>query len=226
MHPQARSATRKATTGRLKKQHSILKAAEQHFANYGFEGASLELIAQDAGISRHNLLYYFANKEALYMDVLNDVLTQWLEGMSNLLCGDDPATALRTYIQAKLQSSRDRPYGSKVFTREVMAGAPRFGAAIEERVKPVLMAEVQAFERWVSQGKIAPVNFTQLMFILWSVTQAYADQQAQFALLLEQPALTAEDYEVAADLIYRLVMGGLHPPTQALFDAAYALTPQ
>ena len=206
---QARSATRKATAGRLRKQQIIQEAAELHFAQFGFEGASLELIAQDAGISRHNLLYYFASKEALYLHVLSDVLTQWLEGMSDLLRGDDPAASLHTYIRAKLQSSRDRPHGSKVFTREVMAGAPRFGAVIKERVTPVLAADVQAFERWVAQGKIAQVDFTQLMFILWSVTQAYADQQAQFALLLDRPSLTAEDYDAAAELIYRLVMGGL-----------------
>ena len=92
-----------------------------------------------------------------------------------------------------------------------MAGAPRFGAAIRDQVGPVLAADVQAFERWVAQGKIARVDFTHLMFILWSVTQAYADQQAQFALLLGQPALTAQDYDQAADLIYRLVVRGLQP---------------
>ena len=180
-----------------------------HFAQYGFEGASLDLIAQDAGLSRHNLLYYFASKEELYLRVLNEVLSQWLKGMSNLLRGDDPAQALRIYIRAKLQSSRERPHGSKVFTREIMAGAPRFAAAIQERVAPVLAADVQAFERWVEEGKIARVDFTQLMFILWSVTQAYADQQAQFALLLGEPCLQPEHYAGAEELIYQLVMRGL-----------------
>ncbi|MEG2045597.1 MAG: TetR/AcrR family transcriptional regulator [Comamonas sp.] len=208
---QARSATRKPTAARLRKEQHILQTAELHFAQYGFEGASLDLIAQDAGLSRHNLLYYFASKEELYLRVLGDVLTQWLAGMSDLLRGDDPAQALRTYIRAKLQSSRERPHGSKVFTREVMAGAPRFGDAIRSQVGPALAADTQAFERWVAQGKIARVNFTHLMFILWSVTQAYADQQAQFALLLGQPALTAEDYDTAAELIYRLVVRGLQP---------------
>jgi TetR/AcrR family transcriptional regulator len=121
-------------------------------------------MAQDAGLSRHNLLYYFASKEELYLRVLGDVLTQWLAGMSDLLRGDDPAQALRTYIRAKLQSSRERPHGSKVFTREVMAGAPRL-ARHPSRVGPALAADTQAFERWVAQGKIARVDFTHLMFI-------------------------------------------------------------
>ena len=83
----ARSATRKPTAARLRKELNILQTAELHFAQYGFEGASLELIAHDAGLSRHNLLYYFASKEELYLRVLGDVLTQWLAGMSDLLRG-------------------------------------------------------------------------------------------------------------------------------------------
>lgn len=208
--PAARPA-RAPSAARLRKEQRILETAEQHFAQYGFEGASLELIGQDAGLSRHNLLYYFPSKEALYLRVLNDVLQQWLDGMSDLLRGDDPATALRTYIGAKLRSAQERPNGTKVFSREVMAGAPRFGATIAERVAPVLAADIQAFERWVDQGHIAPVNFTHLMFVLWSVTQAYADQQAQFALLLGQPQLTPKDYEDAATLISHLVIQGLQP---------------
>ena len=47
------------------------------------------------------------------------------------------------------------------------------------------------------------------MFISWSGTQAYADQEAQFALLLGKPALTEKDYEKAEALIVRLVLSGL-----------------
>ena len=53
---------------------------------------------------------------------------------------------------------------------------------------------MRTFERWSREGKIA-LHFTHLLFAIWSVTQAYADQEAQFALLLGKPALTAKDYE-------------------------------
>lgn len=212
---QSQTRSRPPTAARLRKEQHIRQTAELHFAQYGFEGASLELIAQDAGISRHRLLYYFPSKEQLYLRVLDDVLDHWLQGMSDLLRGDDPAEALRRYIRAKLQSSRERPQGSKVFTREVMAGAPRFGAAIQAKVGPVLAADVQAFNHWVEQGRIASVDFTHLMFILWSVTQAYADQQAQFALLLGRPTLGPQDYDDAAALISHLVIQGLQPHSDA-----------
>jgi TetR/AcrR family transcriptional regulator len=143
--------------------------------------------------------------------VLDDVLTQWLAGMEDLSHSDDPQQALRRYIRAKLQYSRTRPQGAKVFTKEVIAGAPRYGNAIIERVAPLLKTEVRTFERWAREGRIAKVNFTHLMFIIWSVTQAYAEQEAQFALLLGKPALTERDYEKAEELIVRMVLSALAP---------------
>lgn len=136
------SAPRAPTASRLLKEQGILTEAENQFAQFGFEGASLESIAAAIGISRHNLLYYFPSKEALYQRVLDDVLTQWLAGMEDLSHSDDPQQALRRYIRAKLHYSRTRPQGAKVFTKEVIAGAPRYGTAITERVAPLLKTEV------------------------------------------------------------------------------------
>ncbi len=206
---------RPPTASRLKKEQAILNEAETQFAQFGFEGASLESIAAAIGLSRHNLLYYFPNKEALYLRVLDDVLNQWLAGMEEMSHGDDPHEALRRYIRAKLRSSLERPNAAKVFAKEVIAGAPRYAGVIAERVGPVLRNDVRTFERWAREGRIAKVNFTHLMFIIWSVTQAYADQQAQFALLLGKPALTERDYDKAEELLCHLVLRGLDPGSDA-----------
>ena len=69
---------RTPTASRVRKELDILQHAEIQFAQFGFQGASLENIAVAAGISRHNLLYYFPSKEALYQRVLDDVLNAWL----------------------------------------------------------------------------------------------------------------------------------------------------
>ena len=203
------ASIRTPTASRMRKEQAILREAENQFAQFGFEGASLENIAAGVGISRHNLLYYFPSKDALYQRVLDDVLTQWLSGMEDLSHGDEPEEALKRYIRAKMRSSRERPNGAKVFTMEVIAGAPRYATAIVDRVTPQLKAEVKVFERWAKEGRIARVNFTHLMFIIWSVTQAYAEQEAQFALLLGKPELTERDYGNAEDLICRMVLQAL-----------------
>jgi TetR/AcrR family transcriptional regulator len=202
---------------RVEKEQAIVREAEAQFARYGFEGATLERIGAAVGISRHSLLYYFASKEALYRRVLDDVMAQWLAGMSELTehePSDDPALALRRYIAAKLASSRERRDGTGVFTKEVMAGAPIYGDAITSKVLPVLRADVRAFKRWAKQGRIAPLNYTHLMFAIWAVTQAYADLGPQFALLLGKKSLDKRDFAAAQQVIEAMVLSALdlRPP--------------
>ncbi len=201
------------TTGlspsRLAKEAAICAEAERQFAQFGFEGVSLEVIAAGLNLTRHNLLYYFPNKEALYRRVLDEVLDEWLARMDGLVAGNDPQVAMRDYIAAKLRFSRERPAGSQVFAREVMAGAPRFRDAIEGRVLPALNADVQTFERWADAGLVARLDYRHLMFSIWASTQAYADQAAQFAILLGKPALEQGDFEAAEKLITGQVLAAL-----------------
>jgi TetR/AcrR family transcriptional regulator len=194
---------------RQRKEGLILAEAERQFAQFGFEGTSLEDIAAGVGISRHNLLYNFPSKEALYRRVLDDVLMQWLEGLDAISRHSDPEQALREYIAAKLRSARERPNGSKMFTTEVIAGAPRYADVIEREVLPRLRTEVAALERWADEGRIARLDFTHLMFSLWGMTQAYADLSPQFSLLLGKAELQKVDFDAAQAVITQLVLKGL-----------------
>ena len=196
---------------RVSKEQAILREAEAQFARAGFEGATLEGIAAGVGISRHALLYYFPSKDALYRRVLDDVMAHWLSGMGELARSDDPAAALQAYIAAKMRSSRERPDGSRVFTQEVMAGAPRYADALAAQVRPMLEADVRAFERWARQGRVRRVDFRHLLFTIWAMTQAYADHAPQFALLLGKQQLQPADFASAQKLIEQLVGALLLP---------------
>jgi len=194
---------------RLRKQEQILLEAEAQFARSGFEGVSLDSIAAALGVSRQNMLYYYASKEELYAAVLDSVLEAWLDSMATMAKSADPETAVSNYVRAKLRFSQQRPSGSVVFTREVMAGAPRYAEKLAARVIPHLREEVRAFQRWARQGLIAKLDFTHLMFLIWSSTQAYADLAPQFALLIGKKKLGDADFEAAHALITQLVIRSL-----------------
>lgn len=194
---------------RVAKEAAICAEAEKQFAQFGFEGTSLEQIAQALSLSRHNLLYYYPSKDALYRTVLDAVLDEWLTRMAGIVAGADPEAALREYIAAKLRYSFERPAGSQVFAREVMAGAPRFRDAIEARVLPALNADVRTFERWARAGLVRKMDFRHLMFTIWAMTQAYADQSAQFAILLGKPGLDEKDFKAAEGVIAGMVIESL-----------------
>jgi TetR/AcrR family transcriptional regulator len=55
----------------------MLDVAERQFAEKGYEGAHLESIAQEVGVRKTALYYYFDSKEALYIAVLEGMLSEF-----------------------------------------------------------------------------------------------------------------------------------------------------
>lgn len=200
-------ATRTPRATTLRKQEAILTEAERQFARFGFEGVSLDSIAAALDLSRQNLLYHWPSKEDLYRAVLDSVMGEWMASMTAIAEADEPHAAIQSYVAVKLRFSRERPSGNAVFTREIMAGAPRYQDVLKAQVMPLLHADVARFERWAEEGLVRRLDFTHLMFLIWSTTQAYADLGPQYALYMNKPALDEDDFERArvflTDIIWR-----------------------
>jgi TetR/AcrR family transcriptional regulator len=204
------SAGRRRVQNRDRLEAAIILEAVRIFAECGYEGASVAVIAENAGLSKQNLMYYFPTKQVLYERVLDDVLDDWLERMAGLNNPDhEPRDLLRAYISAKLCFSREQPWASRVYAMEVIGGAQFYGEQIKARVIPLLRRDIDTFERWIAEGRIAPVNATHLLFAIWAMTQSYADFAAQMALVLGREQLTGQDFEDAEQLITRMVLAAV-----------------
>jgi TetR/AcrR family transcriptional regulator len=206
-----RTATlKRRLLNRDKVEAAILLEAVRLFAECGFEGTSIATVAERAGLSKQNLMYYFPTKQALYQRVLDKVLDDWLERMASLADPRKaPADVLRGYVRAKLRFSREQPLASRVYAMEVIGGAKLYGEQIRRRVIPLLRADIAVFERWIAEGKIAPVNATHLLFAVWAMTQSYADFSAQMALVLDRAELTDQDFLEGEQLISAMVLSTL-----------------
>ena len=84
----------------IRKRALILSAAERVFARHGFSGSRLKEIAEEAGLPKANILYYYKSKEALYQYVCHDILENWLGAIGDI-SSSEPSEALRNYIEAK-----------------------------------------------------------------------------------------------------------------------------
>jgi TetR/AcrR family transcriptional regulator len=186
---------------------AILGEAVREFAECGYEGTSIATVAERAGLSKQNLMYYFPTKQALYQRVLDNVLDEWLARMASLADpGKDPGDVLRAYVRAKLAFSREQPLASRVYAMEVIGGAKLYADQIRRRVIPLLRADIAVFERWSAEGRIAPVNATHLLFAVWAMTQSYADFAAQMTLVLDREQLQPSDFDDAERLITGMVL--------------------
>ncbi len=163
-----------------RKNHiAILDAALEVFSLQGFRGATLDEIANVAQISKPNILYYFTSKDAIYTALLTDLLATWLDPLRAIDPEGDPITEIMTYLRCKLDLSRDFPRESRLFANEIIQGAPRLKAVLETELKELVDDKVKIFTIWMNAGKIAQMHPVHLLFSIWSLTQHYADFDAQ-----------------------------------------------
>lgn len=170
-----------APSTRIQKRNRrvILDAALGVFSTEGFRGATLDRIAEAAGLSKPNLLYYFASKEAIHVALLEGLLDTWLEPLRMIDPGGDPVEEIVRYVRLKLAMTRDYPRESRLFANEIVQGAPRLLRQIEGPLKTLVDEKARVISGWARSGRIAPVDPHHLIFSIWATTQHYADFDVQ-----------------------------------------------
>lgn len=167
---------------------AILEAALEVFSTHGFRGATLDRIAEVAGLSKPNLLYYFASKEAIHADLLEGLLDTWIEPLRALDPEGDPRGEILAYVRRKLEMSREMPRESRLFANEILQGAPRLGPLLGTGLKALVDEKAALLRRWMDEGRIARVHPVHLIFSIWALTQHYADFDVQVRALLGEEA--------------------------------------
>lgn len=186
----------------------ILQAAEKVFAEAGFGGATMQLIADMAGLPKANLHYYFPTKEDLYRRVVQDIFEIWLQAAEAMDKAPGPIEGIGAYIQAKMDISRRHPNGSKVWAFEVMHRAPVIQDYLETTLRAWTTGRVRLIERWIAEGKMAPVDPEHLLYMLWATTQHYADFGHQIETLNAGP-LSDDDWQKATDSVKTMILRGI-----------------
>jgi TetR/AcrR family transcriptional regulator len=167
-----------------KNHETILEAALEVFSAQGFRGATLDQIAEVAGLSKPNLLYYFPSKEAIHQALLARLLTVWLDPLRAIRPEGEPVAEILGYVRRKLDLARDFPRESRLFANEILQGAPRIMPAIEGELRRLVDDKAAVIAGWAAAGRIAPVHPHHLIFSIWALTQHYADFDVQVRAVL------------------------------------------
>ena len=194
---------------RRENEAKILAAAETVFAEKGFKGASVGLIAERAGVPKPNIYYYFGAKEELYRRVIEGVCETWLHAADLFDDTEDPKTAILSYVTSKMDLARARPHGSRLWAIEMASGAPFLQGYLADVVKPWLESREKIVNRWISEGKLASIDTRYFFFMLWATTQHYADFEAQIIAMNDGNPLNDEQFEQAKDTVSLMILRSL-----------------
>ncbi len=194
---------------RQENERVILEAAEKVFAEAGFGGATIQLIADVAGLPKANLHYYFPTKESLYRRVVQNIFSVWLEAADVFDQASGPAEGIGAYIDAKMEISRRHPAGSKVWASEVMHRAPVIQDYLETTLTEWTEGRMQVIQRWIDQGRMDPIDPRHLLYMLWATTQHYADFGHQIETLNDGQPLSDAQWAAAKETVKSIILKGI-----------------
>lgn len=193
------------------KQDLILEAALDVFSLHGFRGATIDQIAEAAGMSKPNLLYYFPRKEEIHKRLIAEMLEVWLAPLKEMDSDGDPIPEIRSYIRRKLEMSRDFPRQSRLFANEMLQGAPRVIDMLESDLKALVDEKAKVITGWMDEGRLNRADPYHLIFSIWATTQHYADFDVQVRAVLGKDRGGEGRFEDAAFFLENLFMHGLVP---------------
>lgn len=193
---------------RARNEREILEAAERIFSRFGYRGASVQAIAEEAGLPKSNVLYYMGSKRGLYVRLLERMMTRWNSLLDDISVEDDPADVLEAFIRSKMQLSRRHPEGSRLFAAEILGGAPFLQEYLCGELRNWVQARARIFEQWAERGLMDPVDPVWLIFLIWSATQHYADFEAQVLGITGKEEISEVDVERITRFLTQVILKG------------------
>ena len=130
------------TTLEQEKKEKILRAAKELFSRFGFKKATVDEIAEAAGISKRTLYEVFENKEKLLAElVLAEALTFRKELVNQMKALGDPVEKMRLLCELTRQYFDENPFLGQVLADGARLYTPFLGdeiLLIEEGMREVI----------------------------------------------------------------------------------------
>jgi TetR/AcrR family transcriptional regulator len=208
----------------------LLLAATDSFAEYGYEGASLRTIADNAGVSFQLITYYFGTKEELWVATVDYLFERYLETGKGL--GFTPSGNLyeqfRNHLRLLLTDMLQRPQLRKIWIQEYLAGSDRYTNVIRPRIKHLHDNQAMPYyQEVVRLGIVKKYTASELSLIWSSVIQNNVVYPYYIELTLGIPASSPKSVETQVDLLFGVLTAEPDAePDAAPSDAPADVTPE
>jgi AcrR family transcriptional regulator len=190
---------------------ALLDAARRVFGAHGFEQATMEGIAREAGVAKGTVYLYYRSKRAIYEAAFNDCMAQ-LDQLTRRHVEEAGTlqAAIAGFVAARVQFFQEHPEFFQMYVAELgsQVGATRQRRRVARSMLDRQMHLLEdAIVRAASRGEIRPVEPAPTALAIFDMTRG----------LVARHLLSRGTLDVSRDVTFltELIWTGLHPAAQA-----------
>jgi TetR/AcrR family transcriptional regulator len=192
----------------------VLRAALDAFAETGYDGMSVRELSRRLGVSHALLTGRFGSKEGLWFAAMEHTLAQvehaWREVADSP--GLDDLEALRRGIIRQVIFSATYPQVLRIMSHEGAIDSPRVRFVVDRFVNPLRAGVERLLNRLVATGRIRPVPYATLHYLVVGGGGALFANPVEAALLGAPAHPDAADIRAHAEAVADVLIAGVAVP--------------
>ncbi len=188
----------------------IIEVATREFAEKGFAGARIDVIAEAMRTSKRMIYYYFGSKEALYIRVLEEAYHRIRSIEAELHLADlDPEAALRKLVAFTVDYQRANPdFIRLVMNENIHRGEFLAQSKLIQKLNvPAISAVSEVYERGVKDGMFrAGLDPVDLHMSISALSFFNVANHHTFSLIFKRNLETTRAVKARRDSIVEMVV--------------------